>query len=142
MVVAASLGVSWALALAVNRSLRRARGDSMLPAIADGQPLVVAPVRAAPPRAGDVVVARPPAGHPERDGGRDWVKRVAAVGPCTHTLDDLRDVTVPAGHVLLLGDNPSASTDGRHVGPTPLADVTHRVLWPRTDAPPPHLPPG
>lgn len=116
------------LALAANRSLRRARGDSMLPTLRDGQTVVVVPTALHPPRAGDVVVAR----DPTDQDGRPWIKRIAVVGPASHVLDDLRDVDVPAGHVLLLGDNASASTDGRLVGPTPASDVTHVVVWPRS----------
>ena len=42
-------------------------------------------------------------------------------------------VTVPAGTVLLLGDDRSRSVDSREYGPVPLTDVTGRVAlraWP------------
>ncbi|WP_198950357.1 signal peptidase I [Kineosporia sp. A_224] len=44
-------------------------------------------------------------------------------------------VTVPAGTVLLMGDDRSRSVDSRDYGPVPLSDVTDRVavrLWPWT----------
>ncbi len=51
------------------------------------------------PRRGRVVVAR-------TAGGRPLIKRLAAV-------DRVK------GTVILLGDNPAASTDSRHFGPLP-----------------------
>lgn len=105
----------------------------MAPTLADGQLVVVLPSRVRRPRPGDVVVAQ----DPRRREGRSWIKRVAAIGPAVHTAphpvlpDRTVDVLVDEGQVLLLGDNAEASTDGRQLGPTPLADVTHVVVWPR-----------
>jgi len=59
-------------------------------------------------REGDIVLARDP-----REGARIMVKRVGALG------ND--------GSVLLVGDNPAASTDSRHFGPVNRQAVIARV---------------
>lgn len=137
--VLGTVGGLWAVALAGRASLRRARGTSMVPTLEDGQTVVVLPARLRPPRVGDVVVARDP-----RGGERSWIKRVSAIGP---GVVDLPHPVVPGstvgqlldeGQVLLLGDNPDESTDGRQIGPTALHDVTHVVVWPPCTTPGPH----
>jgi len=40
-------------------------------------------------------------------------------------------VTVPAGHLFVLGDNRAKSIDSRDYGFIPIADVIGTVLWPR-----------
>ncbi len=82
-------------------------GDSMLPALAAGDRLVV--LRVGPARVGHVVAVADP-----RAGGRTLVKRVAARGP--------------AG-VTVLGDNPAASTDSRSLGPVPPATIRGRAVY-------------
>jgi signal peptidase I len=86
------------------------RGRSMTPTLLPGDRLLV--VRA-PPRGGDVVLARDP-----RDARRELVKRVARIGP--------------AG-IRLHGDNPLASADARAFGSVPQAEVRWRAVlryWP------------
>lgn len=115
------------------------RGPSMLPTYADGDRLLVR--RRTPrqlPRPGEVVVAelplriagvtpppcRAPAATPE-----PIVKRVAAVaGEPTPPGFPSADPRVPAGKLVLLGDNPGESTDSRHYGYVPMAEVTGVVL--------------
>lgn len=88
------------------------RGRSMAPALEPGDRLIVVR-RRSPLRAGDIVLALDP-----RDAGRELVKRVAEVGP---------------RGVLLRGDDPSHSTDGRVFGWLPESAVAWRVVaryWP------------
>lgn len=82
-------------------------GDSMLPALAPGDRLVV--LRVGRARVGDVVEVGDP-----RTPARTLVKRVAALGP--------EGVTV-------LGDNPAASTDSRVLGPLPPAAIGGRAVY-------------
>lgn len=86
------------------------RGRSMTPTLLPGDRLLV--VRA-PPRDGDVVIARDP-----RDPRRELVKRVVRIGP--------------AG-IRLHGDNPLASTDARAFGSVAPAQASWRAVlryWP------------
>lgn len=129
-----AVGVAWVASLLVAASLRRARGTSMAPTLHDGQLVVVVPARLRAPRVGDVVVAR----DPRNPRARSWIKRIAVAGPAVHAAPHpvlpgrTVDLLVDDDEVLLLGDNPAASTDGRHVGATPRSAVTHVVVWPRT----------
>ena len=89
------------------------RGDSMRPALEPGDRLVV--VRGRRPRPGQVVALADP-----RRPGRLVVKRVADVS---------------GAGVVVLGDNPAASTDSRQFGPVPPAAVRGRVVyryWPES----------
>ncbi len=85
----------------------------MRPALEPGDRLVV--VRGGRPRRGQVVALADP-----RRPDRLVVKRVADVS---------------AAGVVVLGDNPAASTDSRHFGPVPPAAVRGRVVyryWPES----------
>ncbi len=81
-------------------------GDSMLPALAPGDRLLVLAGRAG---VGDIVAVTDP-----RTPARTLVKRVAARGP--------EGVTV-------LGDNPVASTDSRALGPVAPAAIRGRAVY-------------
>ncbi len=131
---------AWALALAVNRSLRRVRGASMAPTLQPGDLVVTLPVGV--PRRGEVVLVRDP-----RDPEHVQVKRVIGLpGETIEVRDDslLIDgrrhreahqhgrgpdgsLEVSAGHVVVLGDARGASTDSRAYGPVPLELVDRRV---------------
>lgn len=99
-------------------------GESMLPTYRHGERLVVRRTPARSLRAGQVVVLAE-AGHPP-PGGRgtpSWIiKRVAAVpgDPIPRdTVPALRaeqGTSVPAGRLVVLGDNPDRSHDSRHSG--------------------------
>ena len=110
-------GLRAALSRAFGRVPRRVlvRGDSMAPALRDGD--VVLAVPALRPRAGHVALVRWPA-RP----GQLSVKRLALQ----------LDPTEPdeGGGWFAVGDHATASTDSRTLGPAQAsAVVTHR-LWP------------
>ncbi|RUQ09799.1 signal peptidase I [Curtobacterium sp. HSID17257] len=119
---------------------------------------------AVPLRRGDVVVFRDPGGWLTSEQGDDLIKRVIGLPGDTvsccdaqgrlsvngHAVDEpyvVRpadvtrvsaedfDVTVPAGHVWVMGDNRYESADSRIHGTVPTADVVGRafvVTWPVT----------
>jgi nickel-type superoxide dismutase maturation protease len=93
----------------VSRSFRRVSvtGDSMVPALRDGDRLLVGPRLGVQP--GAIVAIRDP-----RSSGRLLVKRVHGRGP------DWVDVR---------GDNDRGSTDSRHFGPLPLGLVVGRIVY-------------
>jgi nickel-type superoxide dismutase maturation protease len=87
-------------------------GLSMAPELQPGDRLVIwRPViwRSGAARTGDIVAAPDP-----RDPERTLLKRAAAVGP---------------DGVLLLGDNPSQSTDSRHFGLIPVESVRGKAVY-------------
>lgn len=106
LVVAASSAALWGL-------LRRVEvfGDSMLPALAPGDRLLVLRHPRWHWRVGQLAALRDPRrpGHPGL-----LVKRVSALVP---------------GGVEVLGDNPSASTDSRTFGPVAAAGLVGPVLY-------------
>ena len=82
-------------------------GDSMLPALAPGDRLVV--VRGGRAAVGDIVAVIDP-----RTPARTLVKRVAARRP---------------EGVIVLGDNAAASTDSRVLGPVAEAAIRGRAVY-------------
>lgn len=82
-------------------------GDSMLPALADGDRLLV--VRGGTEEVGDVVAVSDP-----RAPARMMVKRVAARG---------------AEGITVLGDNAAMSTDSRVLGPVAPAAIRGRAVY-------------
>ncbi len=85
-------------------------GESMLPALRPGD-FVVVSQRRRPLRYGDIVLATDP-----REPARALVKRIHLVEPGRNAA-------------WLLGDNPAASTDSRHFGAVPAANLLGRVIW-------------
>jgi nickel-type superoxide dismutase maturation protease len=83
-------------------------GDSMVPTLRSGDRLVVIHRRRV--RIGDIVAA-----HDPRDS-RVVVKRIAAIDT-DHRL------------VVLVGDNPDASTDSRTFGPVARSAIVGRAIY-------------
>ena len=103
----AVLGV--VLSVLVLRPVRRMEvgGESMRPTLEPGDRLLV--LRGPRARPGDLVAVADP-----RDASRTLVKRVASVS---------------GGGVLVVGDNPSGSTDSRAFGTVPATSVAGRVVY-------------
>jgi signal peptidase I len=126
---------------------------SMRPNLADGDALIIDKLsyQFRDPRIGEIVTARLP------DTGESVVKRVVALGGDSigfydgtlllndRPVDDsyaLRKdmqgffwgpITVPEGHVFLLGDNYQESIDSRTFGTVPVGAIDGRMLvrfWP------------
>lgn len=89
------------------------------------------------PRIGDVVVFHPPAGADAASPrcGAEGEGEGSAM-PCSRPSADCQfpvAVTVPRGHVYLLGDNRGASQDSRFWGPVPISWVIGEatvIYWP------------
>ncbi len=147
-VLAVVLLAAWVSAFHVQLLL--IHGDSMAPAYRSGS-LVLLEKRVDEPSRGDVLLVR-------AEGlGRSIVKRAAAVGGDTLTVEDgvlfvngvraaelppeperaafLSETpfVLPEGSLFLLGDNHDASVDSRdaRVGLVPVGAVRGRVLFPR-----------
>ncbi|KAA9379153.1 S26 family signal peptidase [Microbispora cellulosiformans] len=118
-------------------------GTSMRPSLHAGDRVLVRRVPPRRVRVGEVVVVEAPGlrvrhpGPPREVPGPDrrWhIKRVAAVGgdPVPARVADtpaLRDAAcVPAGHLVVLGDNPDKSLDSRQRGFVPDDRVLGVVL--------------
>ena len=114
-----ALGALWATVRALNRATRRVAGDSMRPTLHDGDLVLTVPVWFQDLTAGQVVVVRDP-----RDPARRTIKRIAAVAGDLASLP-AGPVEVPRGHVAVVGDDPTRSTDSRTYGPVP-ADLVER----------------
>jgi signal peptidase I len=116
------------------------RGSSMEPAYHSGQQVLALRTTWARPRpaTGDVVVVRDPFAHRSPARGRQpdpyIVKRVAAVAgepvpePVRPAVGAHGSAKVPAGRIVVLGDNSAASIDSRNCGYLPARDVVGIVL--------------
>jgi signal peptidase I len=127
----------FAVAAVVRRARRRwlvvtVRGRSMMPTLQDGERVLARRVSEDAIRRGTVVVFRPHYLEPRGDSPMvpNWrVKRVAAIAgdPVPPWLIDSaagsRGVLVPAGHVVVQGDNAPHSEDSRQLGFVPLSEI-------------------
>ncbi|WP_049567483.1 S26 family signal peptidase [Nonomuraea sp. SBT364] len=101
-------------------------GLSMAPTFGNGDRVLVSRVPAGRIRAGEIVVISFPAQEP----GRQWIiKRVAAVGGervpdwLTSSPGLTGAAAVPAGSLVVIGDNREASLDSRQAGFLPADQV-------------------
>lgn len=142
-------GMSALAALATGVYLLRRRiavvaviGSSMQPTLAPGDRVLVRRVRIGQVRTGQIVVIEKPGESGtwvtpplnRATGQREWmIKRVAAV-PGDHRPDampaDSPGLLIPAGKLVVLGDNPARSLDSRQIGYIPAERVLGVVLRP------------
>jgi len=129
-------------AMAARRTLRvvEVHGESMEPGLRSGDRVLVRMLRPGRPgpswgrvRTGDIVVISRvgPGEGVTLDGGTNLViKRAAAVAgdPVPPGFEALGETRVPPGRLLVLGDNPSCSTDSRQWGLLPESRITGVVL--------------
>ncbi|MEU7886234.1 S26 family signal peptidase [Microbispora bryophytorum] len=144
VLLASALGVGGGV-VAAGRALRvvEVHGESMEPGLWSGDRVLVRRVRPRRPglfvrrvrrvRRGDVVVISRvgPGEGVALDGGTNLViKRAAAVAgdPIPPGFEALGEARVPPGRLLVLGDNPSRSTDSRQWGLLPESRITGVVL--------------
>ncbi|MEU6425973.1 S26 family signal peptidase [Microbispora sp. NPDC046973] len=133
---------------AARRTLRvvEVHGESMKPGLRPGDRVLVRRLRPGRPgwpgrfgrqarrvRRGDIVVISRvgPGEGLTLDGGTNLViKRAAAVAgdPIPPGFEALGEARVPPGRLLVLGDNPSCSTDSRQWGLLPESRITGVVL--------------
>lgn len=117
----------WLGLRALAGALRRVRGDSMRPALRDGDVVLTRPVHAAEVAAGQVVVVRDP-----RVPARRTVKRVEATAGAWADLPD-GPGRVAGGRIAVRGDDPARSSDSRTYGAVAVDLVERRVVarvWP------------
>ncbi|SEL42863.1 S26 family signal peptidase [Nonomuraea pusilla] len=128
------LVLGWAMARRGRRTVVvTVSGPSMEPTLRPGDRVLVRRTPGVVPGRGDVVVVEEPG--PCRPGDRTgaagtrWVvKRVAAVPgdpepPYLPAWARHPSGLVPAGRLVLLGDNPAGSRDSRHYGTVPASRV-------------------
>jgi|HubBroStandDraft_4_1064222.scaffolds.fasta_scaffold01725_7 signal peptidase I len=133
LLLAASAGVGAILILRRRFAVVTVTGQSMVPALADGDRVLVRRVRLGRIRAGDVVVVEKPDGEAgwrkppaNRVAGHEWLIKRAAAVPSDPLPDSFRacwpalpDELVPAGKLVVLGDSPAGSYDSRVIGYIP-----------------------
>ena len=118
--------------------LVRVDGPSMTPTLHDGDQVLARRTRPGRVRSGQLVLLAPPAepgavraSHP----GRLWLVKRLRAAPGERVPEELAALpciggvrTVPAGHLLVLGDNPAESYDSRQEGFIPQSRVRGVVL--------------
>ncbi|MEH0447706.1 MULTISPECIES: S26 family signal peptidase [unclassified Streptomyces] len=123
-----------------NITIVRVLGPSMSPTYRDGEKVITRRVRTSKLRTGDVAVLNTVTGHRVSPGAAAThlpvIKRVAAL-PGDMVPEDIRFAawgtrqvprTVPAGLLLVLGDNRESSIDSRSYGFLSLNAVEGKVM--------------
>jgi signal peptidase I len=111
----------------------RVDGDSMMPALTDGDRLLAWRVAPLALRNGQIAVVL----SPLRKGSPSLIKRIVAL-PGDPVPASVRpvvpDARVPVGQLILIGDNTDASFDSRDHGYFAIADVQAVILRKLTTA--------
>ncbi|MEU8702131.1 S26 family signal peptidase [Streptomyces sp. NPDC048680] len=135
-VVAAATVVLLVL-LRLSVSVLLVSGPSMTPALRHGQRVLFVRHGLLRPRAGRIVVVSPPPAPDRRTPARArplLVKRVVALAgdpvppEVREAAGAAEGALVPAGQLVVLGDNPGFSTDSRFWGTLPARSVVGVVL--------------
>ena len=129
-VVVAALALVGGVVLVLRRRLLliTVEGESMEPTSAAGDRLVVRRTTLTGVRRGAVVVLAAPAGAPATDPPLLVKRAVAVPGDPVPGGIPVPDRTVPAGRLVVLGDNADRSADSRARGFIPAAEVVGVVL--------------
>ncbi len=136
MLVLLASALGGVVVMVARRTLRvvEVHGESMEPGLWPGDQVLVRRLRPGRRvRRGDIVVISRvgPGEGVALDGGTNLViKRAAAVAgdPIPPGFEALGETRVPPGRLLVLGDNPSRSTDSRQWGLLPESRITGVVL--------------
>jgi signal peptidase I len=148
----AASGVLTVAALRQRFAIITVTGDSMMPALAPGDRVLIRRISTGQVRRGQIAVVempgpdgRWPARHPGQAAAGTWmIKRIAAVAgdpACEKWLPPApqpRAGIVPPGHLVVLGDNAVWSQDSRQLGYIPcdrLLGVVVRRLVRSPEAP-------
>ena len=118
-----ALGVPLLLSGVTGFNLWQGEGVSMEPTYTAGDRLVVRRTTLAGVRRGAVVVLAAPAGAPATDPPLLVKRAVAVPGDPVPGGIPVPEATVPAGRLVVLGDNAGRSADSRVRGLIPATDV-------------------
>ncbi len=123
--------VGWGLVQRGRLLVVTVRGVSMEPTYSAGDRLLVRRSGLDRVRTGEVVVVRVAGAAPDDPTGGRMVKRAVAVpGDPVPAQIPLPDPVVPAGRLLVLGDNPARSNDSRRLGYIPADALIGVVVRP------------
>ncbi len=121
------------------------RGESMRPALAPGDRVLMRRIRLGAVRRGDVVVIAAPEPHEGLEKADRWrIKRVAALpGDPVPPGIPVTERVVPAGRLVVLGDNARHSVDSRTTGFYRADDLIGVIVpWAAGRSGNRHRPPG
>jgi signal peptidase I len=123
--------LAWAVVQRRRLLMVTVHGVSMEPTYHSGDRLLVRRSRLDRVRTGQVVVVQVPGAAPGDPTDGRMVKRAVAVpGDPVPSGIDVAGPVVPAGRLLVLGDNPARSNDSRRLGYIPADALIGVVLRP------------